>query len=118
MFGQPLPELSFSSIPLHFNSINFKQLILTLIAQIDGFDSNTTLLERQGFDDQFYRLLAMLINADKINQWLESDYKTQPNDKGYEFTKNFTAYIEQHVKEPVNIKKLQAFFGLSARGLQ
>lgn len=118
LFGQPLPELSFSSVPLHFDGINFKQLILALVAQIDGFDGNSVLLERQGFDDQFYRLLAMLMNADKITQWLHSDYTTQPNDKGYEFTKNFTAFIDQHVKEPVNIKKLQAFFGLSARGLQ
>lgn len=109
---------SLKQLNLLFKKVDFKTLILAWIRQINGFSGDVRLLELNGFDDQFYRMLAMMM---KPEYFLTAEPTRQDRsrikDKA-DFVHLIEHYVESKMYEPVNISELQAAVGLSARGLQ
>lgn len=116
MRGEAIERTSIQPVSLQVNQVDFLHLLLALVSQINGVNGNEKLLALNGFDDQCYRLLAMMmqpeffLNAKPTQQ----DRAIINND----FIRMVESYVEEHVRLPINVTQLQEFLGLSARGLQ
>jgi AraC-like DNA-binding protein len=109
---------SLKLLTLLIDKTDFKTLILAWIRQINGFAGDVRLLELNGFDDQFYRLLSMMMKPEYFLT-VEPTRKDQLRIKNKkDFVHLIEHYVESKMYEPVNITELQAALGLSARGLQ
>ena len=114
---QPLSYVSPLQFDLRFGSLDFKQLFVNLVKQIDLFGGDVELLKLNAFDDQVYRLLAMLLYPDIfLKSYVTADEKAQTRHIG--FGKLFEAYVMEHIEEPLSPTELQYVFHLSARALQ
>ncbi|MDY0135953.1 MAG: AraC family transcriptional regulator [Thiomicrospira sp.] len=114
---EPITGLDFKQIQMQYGEVDFKQLFINLIKQIDLFGMNVELLKLNAFDDQVYRLLAMLL---KPEHFLAATLSTQDQAclKHNALMKKFEDYIQQHIEEPISLSALQLVLGVSARGLQ
>lgn len=116
MRGEPIDRTSIQPISLQINQVDFLHLLLALVAQINGVNGNTQLLALNGFDDQCYRLLVMMMQP----EFFLNAKPTQQDEAiiSKDFIKMIENYLEQQVHRPINVTQLQEYLGLSARGLQ
>ena len=111
-----IQEESVRSLLLVHGSVNFKKLLFSLLGQIDGFNGNTELLKLNGFDDQFYRLLSMLVRPDYFLSNTKEDINTSTR---YQIlVKKFELYIEDSINKPIVLSEVEAMLGVTSRTLQ
>ena len=116
MVGKPIQDMGLRQLPLQSKQANFLHLLLSWVSQIEGFNSNAHFLKQHGFDDQYYRLLAMILQPELFTA-------NKPARKSRDATSaNFVKLVEEYVainlEQPINITNLQQYTSLSARGLQ
>lgn len=116
MCGKKVDELALQTAKLNQGFADFKPLFLGWVDQVNGFSGRTDLLRLQGFDDQAYRLLTMMLypkSFAKDRNAIRQEIKTTEG-----FIKAVEAFIADHLESPVNITLLQHTLGISARSLQ
>lgn len=116
MRGQEFSDLGLQAISLKVDQVDFIHLILSLVSQINGVAGNTHLLKLNGFDDQCYRLLAMMLQPDYFLNAKPTEQEKKIVNK--DFLEMLEEYVDANIAKPINITDLQDSFGLSARGLQ
>lgn len=104
-------------LSLAHGRVNLKRLFLNLFAQFDGFGGDTSLLALHGFDDQFYRLLAMAVrpgfflNTDVAGR----DYQAA---RKHDVIARFERYVEENLENVFSLTALEAHLGVTSRTLQ
>lgn len=104
-------------LPLVHGTTQFKKLLLNLFAQIDALAGEVELLKLTGFDDSFYRLLAMMVRPDLFlePQITARERKTSQRP---DLVSVFEHYVEAHLEKTILLTELEASLGVSARALQ
>lgn len=115
--AKPLSYINPLQIQMRYGTIDFKQLFMNLVKQIDVFGGDVELLKLNAFDDQIYRLLAMLLHP---HIFLKSYLTLQDRERisNRYMIVMFEDYVTKHIEEPLNLTELQIVLGISARGLQ
>ena len=104
-------------LALTSGNVNFKRMFIKLFSQIDDFEGDTELLRMSGFDDAFYRLLAMTLFPDFfLKRHLSTD--EEKSARRSELMCVFDRYVEEHLDSPMTLSELEAVLGVSARSLQ
>jgi len=116
MCGKKVDELALQTLKLKNDFADFNRLFLRWIDQVDAFSGRTDLLRLQGFDDQAYRLLTMMLYPRSFKTDRNTIKKEIKTTEG--FIKAVEAFIADHLESPVNITHLQHTLGISARSLQ
>lgn len=70
-----------------------------------------------GFDDQFYRLLAMTLRPDHFLS-TETAAKTDQSVQKQGIMARFESHVEDNIDKPIVLSELEAVFGVTARTLQ
>lgn len=104
-------------MPLKAGTVHFKQMFLKLLSQIDDCAGDAALLQLTGFDDAFYRLLALtLFPAHFLNPALSKG--EQQATRGHDLMRMFERYVDAHIDKALTMSELEASLGVTARALQ
>lgn len=94
-------------LPLKVGRVHFKRLFLSLLAQIDHCVGDVALLKQVGFDDAFYRLLAMTVfPAHFLSDTLTGDEQNATT--RYDLMRVFERYVEERLDQPLVLSALEA----------
>lgn len=105
-FARPLP------VELMRNRIDFGKAILSLIATLDSFEGDETLIERSGIDDAILRTVALLLNFEQLSD-AAVDAKVPRA-----MVQLACEYIDANLTNPISLTDLEFLTGLSRRSLQ
>lgn len=110
-------ESQVRQLPLVHGAVNFRKLFLNLFSQVDSFGGNLELLMINGFDDQFYRLLAMSLRPEYF-LGDEIPARDQQVIQKHEIMARFERHVEENIDKPMHLSELEAALGVTARALQ
>ncbi|GAB2588438.1 hypothetical protein GCM10026986_14580 [Nitrincola alkalisediminis] len=107
-------ESSVKEIPLAYKTVSFKKLMMALLSQIDSFNANKELLALSGFDDQFYRLLTLLLCKEHfLKEEVCDNY-----DKKKSTIRKFEQFIDENIEKSLHLSDLESHLGVTSRTLQ
>lgn len=104
-------------LPLAKQGVNFRKLFFNLFTQVDAFGGNTGLLVHSGFDEQFYRLLAMCL-APEVFLQANTTQQSTGSDQHKLLMARFEQYVEDNMEKTISLSELEVVLGVSARTLQ
>ena len=104
-------------LPLLQGAVDFKHLFLNLFAQIDAFGGDLALLKLNGFDDQFYRLLAMSVRPEHFLNRELADQECRAAGRDA-LMAMFERHVEENIDRPIHLSELEAVLGVTSRALQ
>lgn len=104
-------------LALKSGQINFRKLFIHWLEQVDACAGDTELLKLSGFDDSFYRLLALTVYP---QYFLSSTLSAaeQSATRGHDLMHAFELHVEAHLDKPLCMSELEALLGVTARALQ
>lgn len=109
-----IQESSVKEIPLAYKTVHFKKLLMVLLSQIDNFNANKDLLALSGFDDQFYRLLTLLL----CKEHFLKEEVCDSHDKKKSIIHKFQQFIDENIEKPFHLSDLESHLGVTSRTLQ
>lgn len=104
-------------LPLVHGPVNFKRQMLSLLAQIDALGGDVALLKLAGFDDAFYRLLALMVQPEHFLTPALAAAARRLAERS-ELMTLFEQYVEAHIEKPIALSDLESGLRVSARALQ
>lgn len=117
--GQPfqIDTRAVRVLPLTCGKVDFKKLFLNLMLQIDAFATDVDLLVMNGFDEQFYRLLAMTFKPELFlkKELTEKDAQLFGKPRSLLL---FERYVEANIEKLILLSEVEALLGVTARTLQ
>lgn len=110
-------EDSVREMALRVGRIDFKRQLFALMQQIDAMGCDVDLLKLAGVDDQFYRLLAMMVRPHYFvsHEAAQQEIKKARNSSVMTL---FERYVQTHIDQPIYLSELEAVLGIGARALQ
>lgn len=100
---------------LIYKSVSLKKLFMLWIQKVDAFSCDSELLQLNGFDEQFYRLLAMAI---KPELFFNAEIECQNSNKKPFFLTAFERYVDDNIESSVSLSEIESILKVSARTLQ
>lgn len=115
--GAVTTETQLRTVRLHYGPINLRRMFLGLLGQIDAFGGDAALLRAAGFDDQIYRLLAIVLQPEVFlaSHLTGSERRALQVPRALEA---FERFVEAHLDEPLRLTDIEVLLGVSARALQ